>query len=297
MQSFSRGWSFLKQSWQMAFADVDLLKPSLYALLAGFVVALLSIVPLGGAVLLFGGSENPIGQAIIGLVGAFFAFLQYAVTYVFSAMTVYLIYGYISEGDGKMEKAWDVVRRDWLDILSLAAASTLVNALKSAAAGKDKKGARNAIAELIDRVWTQATYLVLPIMVIEDVNLFDGLKRATYIVKNNLLLIGVSVVGVGAVTGLIGFGLGFVGIALGVGLAFAALTVGGSSLWVILPGIALGVFVASIFIMAASIINSYTSTAYHTCLYLWAREVERARERGLSEAAISAPAPLAAVLG
>ena len=32
MQSFSRGWSFLKQAWGMAFKDKDLLKPSVYAL-------------------------------------------------------------------------------------------------------------------------------------------------------------------------------------------------------------------------------------------------------------------------
>lgn len=39
MQSFSRGWSFLVQAWQMAFKDRDLLKPSIYALLVGFVVS------------------------------------------------------------------------------------------------------------------------------------------------------------------------------------------------------------------------------------------------------------------
>ena len=57
-------------------------------------------------------------------------------TYVFSGLTVYLIYGYLSEGDGRMDKAWDIVRRDFFDILTLAAASTAVNMLKSAAQRK-----------------------------------------------------------------------------------------------------------------------------------------------------------------
>ncbi|GAB4579052.1 MAG: hypothetical protein Fur0022_17900 [Anaerolineales bacterium] len=61
---------------------------------------------------------------------------------------------------------------------------------------------------MIQTVWTEATYLVLPAMVIEDINLKDGLKRATQIVRNNLLLVGVSTVGVGFATGLIGFLLG-----------------------------------------------------------------------------------------
>jgi len=29
MQSLTRGWSFLKEAWQMAFKDNDLIKPSI----------------------------------------------------------------------------------------------------------------------------------------------------------------------------------------------------------------------------------------------------------------------------
>ena len=198
----------------MAFADKDLLKPSIYALLVGFIVSLIGMLPMGLLVFLFHDSGT-FGNVVIGLCGAIFAFAQYAVTYIFSSMTVYLIYGYLSEGDGRMDKAWEIVRRDWLDILSLAGASTLVNVVRGMVKGKGKNAIRNAIAELIDRVWTEATYLVLPIMVIEDLNLVDGLKRATYIVKNNLLLVGVSMIGVGFITGTIGFVLAVVGIGLG----------------------------------------------------------------------------------
>ena len=47
--------------------------------------------------------------------------------------------------------------------------------------------------------------------------------------------------------------------------------------------------------MVATVVTSYTSTAYHTCLYLWARDVEKAQASG-STAQVLAPAPLAAVL-
>ena len=46
MESFSRGWSFLKQAWGMAFKDKDLLKPSIYALVVGMIVALWPPAPL-----------------------------------------------------------------------------------------------------------------------------------------------------------------------------------------------------------------------------------------------------------
>jgi hypothetical protein len=61
-------------------------------------------------------------------------------------------------------------------------------------------------------------------------------------------------------------------------------------------GIGFGFIVASIFFMVASVISSYTSTAYHTCLYIWARETEKAQAQGRS-APVAAPGPLAAVLG
>ncbi len=294
MESFSRGWSFLKQSWQMVAADRDLIKPSIFALLVGFVVTLIGSVPVVLAFVLLGDSN--FGQAIGYVLGAILVFVQYVVSYVFSAMTIYLIFGYLAEGDGRMDRAWGIVQRDFLDILSLAAASTGVNLLKGFVRGKGRSGGRNALAGLIDTIWTEATYLVLPAMVIENINLKDGLKRATQIVRGNLLLVGVSTVGVRAVTGLIGFLLGASGIGLGLGVSLGLISLSGGAQIGVIAGISLGVIIGAVFIMVAVVLSSYTTTAYHTCLYLWARDVEKAEQSGQQGQAVQAPAPLAAVL-
>lgn len=296
MQSFSRGWSFLKQAWQLALKDKDLIKPSIMALFAGFIISVIFIIPIAGSSFLFG-ERGFIGQALMFIFSALLIFAQYSVGYIFSAMTIYLIYGYLAEGDGLMEKAWAIVKRDWLDILSLAVASTLVNMIKNAVKGKGKSAGRNMLAGLIDTVWTEAAFLILPAMVIEDINIKDGIKRAGSIVKNNFLLVGISTVGVKAVNGLIGFLLGATGIALGlgVGLGIVALT-GPEQIFGLATGIGLGVIIAAVFIMVATVITSYTATAYHTCLYLWARDVEKAQVSG-QLIQIAAPAPLAVVLG
>jgi membrane-anchored glycerophosphoryl diester phosphodiesterase (GDPDase) len=296
MQSFSRGWSFLKQAWQMAVKDRDLIKPSIFALVAGFVVSLIFVPFMIGASFLTGGENSLIGQVVLFLLGAVMIFVQYTVGYIFSAMTVYLIYGYLAEGDGVMSKAWAVVRRDLLDLMSLAAASTAVNLVKNLIEGKGKSGGRKFLAGLIDTVWTEAAFLILPAMVIEDINLKEALKRAGSIIKNNLLLVGISTVGVKAVNGLIGFLLGGLGIGLGFGIGYGLITVTDASTFGLVSGIGLGVIVAGVFIMIAAVITSYTATAYHTCLYLWARDVEKAQGAGGS-VPVRAPAPLAAVLG
>jgi hypothetical protein len=301
MESFSRGWSFLTQAWKMAFADKDLIKPTLYALVVGFIVTIIGLVPIA-LVAFVVGTEGIIAQIILGGMGLIMVFVQFTVTYLFSAMTIYLIYGYLSEGDGRMDKAWAMVQRDFWDILSLAAASTAVNFIQGLIRGKSGRGGgqsalRNGLANLIGTVWTEAAFLILPAMVIEDINLKDGLKRAGQITKNNLLLIGISTVGVKAVTGLIGFLLGLGGALLGFGVGYGLIALFGSSTAGLVIGIGLGVMIFFAFTLTASVIVSYTGTAYHTCLYLWARNVEQARATGQEGLRIAAPAPLAAVLG
>lgn len=298
MQSFSRGWTFLKQAWSMAFKDKDLLKPSVYALVVGMIVSVLGTIPI--IIAAFFLSDTQFGNIVLFVLSAILVFVQFVVTYVFSGMTVYLIFGYLSEGDGRMDKAWEIVRRDFFDILTLAAASTVVNLIRNAAQRNRKGGMAASIARqatgLLETLWTEASYLVLPAMVIDDLNLKDGLQRIWKITKENLLLIGISTVGVRFVTGLIGFVFGVIGfiIAFAVGGGLAYLSGGQAAISIV--GIAIGALIFFTFVMVASVFSSYTTTAYHTCLYIWAREVEKATAQGLAPAQVAAPAPLAAVL-
>lgn len=296
MESFSRGWAFLQQAWGMALKDRDLIKPSIYSLAAGFIVSVIGVIPIIAVALLTGDSQ--FGRAILFVLGAAMIFLNYIVSYVFSAMTVYLIFGYLSDGDGRMDKAWAVVKRDVWDIAGLAAASTAVNLFTNAMrSNRNRNRGGDFLAGLVNTVWTEAAFLILPAMVIEDINLSDAVKRAGQITKGNLLLIGVSTVGVKTVTGLIGFLLTLAGAALGfgAGAGLIALFDSSSTLGLVL-GIGLGALILFSFAMVASVINTYTGTAYHTCLYLWAHEAEKAQAAGRAIQQVAAPQPLAAVL-
>ncbi len=302
MESFARGWNFLKQAWEMAFKDKDLIKPSIYALVVGFVVSIIGIIPIVGVGLLFG--ESRIGQGVTFVLGALMVFVNFTVTYVFSGMTAYLIFGYLSEGDGRMDKAWAIVRRDFFDILTLAAVSTVVNMLKNASKKRQQRGglggivagmARAAVG-LLDVLWTEAAFLILPAMVIDDLNLKDGAQRVWNITKQNLLLIGISTVGVRAVTGLIGFLLGLTGAVIGFAVGYGIIALLGAETLGLILGIGLGAMIFFAFVLVASVISGYTGVAYHTCLYIWARDQERAVAAG-QQVQVHAPQPLAAVLG
>jgi hypothetical protein len=293
--SIQRGFGFLGQAIDLARKDSDLLKPSLFSLLVSAVLAAIGAVPLI-AVAVLAGDTQP-GKISLYVLGALLIFAQYAVAYVFSGMTAYLVYEYLTEGDGRMDQAWAIVRRDGLDLLALAAASTAVKLLENALRGngRNRNLAGGLAASIIDTVWTTATYFILPAMVIEDLSLPQALKRATYIVKNNFMLVAVTEVGVGTVVGLVGLLLGLVAIALGV-LVFLALVQIGTSLVTLAIAIVSGVLVAGIPLALITAFTSYVTTAYHTCLFLWAREAEKAVSQGQTAQTARVPAPLAAVL-
>ncbi|MDW8327544.1 MAG: hypothetical protein RMK99_13360 [Anaerolineales bacterium] len=296
-ESIKRGFGFVGQALDMAHKDGDLIKPSIYGLFVGAVASLLSSIPLILLVLLLGGTDS--GNVALGIAGAILIFIQYAIAYIFSAMTAYLVYGYVAEGDGRMDKAWAIVRRDWWDILSLAAVSTLVKLVENFARGRGRRGRPNPlgvlIADLLNTVWTTATYFILPAMVIEDLNLAGGIRRATEIVKKNLLLVAVTEIGVSTVVNLVGGLLGFLSVLLGVAIALGLAATGNEI--ALITGIILGVLVAGTLLAIISAFSSYLNTAYHTCMFLWARSAERAVAQGQSVESVPAPAPLAAVLG
>lgn len=282
----------------MAFKDKDLLKPSIYALIVGMIISVIGIIPIIITVIAFGGNE--LGNIVIGVLSAILMFIQFTVTYVFSAMTIRLIYGYLTTGDARMDEAWSIVRRDFFDILTLAAVSTVVGILRNMANNNRKNNVFASILRsamrAVEALWTEAALLVLPAMVIDDLNLKDGLARIVKITKENFLLIGISFVGVRWVTGLIGFVFTLIGLVLGLGIGGGIASLSGGNTAILVIGITIGALIFFTFLMVSSLFSSYTSTAYHTCLYIWARDVEKATAEGRATQGIAAPAPLAAVL-
>lgn len=104
MQSFSRGWSFSLSRRGGWLSKIRIrFKPSVYALVVGMIISVIGIIPIIIVAVLTGDSQ--IGRIIMGVLSAVLMFIQFTVTYVFSAMTIRLIYGYLTTGDGRMDEA------------------------------------------------------------------------------------------------------------------------------------------------------------------------------------------------
>ena len=100
-------------------------------------------------------------------------------------------------------------------------------------------------------------------------------------------------IGVGGVMGLLGFVLVVVALSIGGGIFFGFSTLGDTGLII---GGGAAVLVTGTLLALISAANSYVMTAYHTCLFLWAREAEKAVAAGQNVQSVAAPAPVAAVL-
>jgi hypothetical protein len=297
MDSIRCGFGFLGQAYQMAVKDPDLVKPSVYALILGAAVSLVgSIAGVGLAFL--PGIRNYLPWIFL-VFGPVLFFLEYAVSYIFSGMTVRLVYDYLTEGDGRMDQAWAVVRRELANILTLAAASTLVKLLENLLGG-GRRGRQNLsgglLAGILAAVWTTATYFVLPAMILEDLNLGQSLKRATQIIKDNLLLVAVTEIGVTGVVDVLAAVIIVLAFVLGGSIFYLAGKFSSWSAVGVIAGLGAAILIAGFILAGVAALASYAKTAYHTCLFLWARQVEEARARGAADASVIAPAPLAAVI-
>ena len=278
-ENIFKGFSFIKESFNLIGKDADVIKPSFYSIFVGVFFTIFSVI-----IMLFLESGLNLGSMFYLL--AFLVLLgNYFISYFFTGMTAFLVYDYFKDGDATISEAWAATKKNMFTILYLAIISAIVNVILGVLRGKAQRG-RGAVGGLsgmilglIEKAWTVGTYFMIPAIVIEDRDLGSAVERTTQIIKRNLLPIGVGEIAVGLVTGI----LSFIGIIIAVLIGFSLRGIAG-------PIIAL--LLAAILIVIVIALSMYVTTAYHTCLFLWARNIE-----GAPGSSIKPPAPIANALG
>lgn len=274
IESFKKGWSFMRAAFAMARENRKLLAPSVYQVLlsilyfAGWVAALVAIDPRWS-------------DGTWALVGAIAVFGSFLIFYFFCGMTVSMIDAHLRGGKPSLAEGARDAGKNFVAIVFLAVVSTAIDTLARAARDNNSIAGK-IIAGIIEAIWTMLSFLLLPAIIIEDVSLPAAMRRVRELHRGNMLLIGIGEIGVRMVTNLIGI----VWMLLTIGVVYGAFAlVGGTPALVIafvLGGTLLALFAA---------FSTYLRMAYYTCLYLWAAEVERAGQSA------PAPLPLAVALG
>lgn len=278
--SFSRALVFMREAAGMVFRDGDLIVPAALniglsiALIGSFFLAL-HLANVDMAVFL--DEDNPstaawVTLAAIGVVGAF-------IHYFTIGATVSLVASHLRGEDAKIGAALRAAAGQAVPLLVLAVVSTVVHSI----ARSLRRRHVPIVGGAVEEVWTVASYLAVPVIMLEGASFTQAGQRAYELHRKNLLGIAIGEIGVDLVSQ-VAFLLLFVPLVL---ILFWGSFIG----QVVAIPLAIGVGVIGV--MALATFMMYFRTAYYTCLYLWAAQKEAAGE----EAQVPAPAPLAAALG
>ena len=287
-ENILKGFSFIKQSFVLITKDSDLIKPSLYSIFLGIFFTAIT----GIAIYL---SSKTMPSEIVYILVFLVLLGEYYISYFFTGMTAFLVYDYFKDGDATMSEAWTAAKKNAMTLFYLSIVSAIVRIVIGVLRGKRGKegsaagGIAGMILGFIERVWTVATYFIIPAIVIEDRDLKGAVARASDIMQKHLLPIGVGEIAVGLVTGLLTL-IGFIA-AIVIGFVIFGAMSGSSAL----AGALIAIVVAAVIIVLVIALSMYVTTAYHTCLFLWARSIEDAGT-GVS-GTVKPPVPIANVLG
>ena len=224
-------WSLAKSSWQVLQQDRELAWLPVIATVSGLVVGAAFFGPvlamLGG-----GGEDNAIPAT--GYALAFLGYVAVAsISYLGRAAVVHGANLRMEGGVPTVPSSLRGAVAHWPSVVGFAAIAVTVGLVLDAL--EEQGGIAGAIASFIGgAAWRLVTYLVLPVVVLEDAGAIDGIKGSTRLVKQTW---GEQV------TGNVGFGLLsmalvlpavlLAGLLAGVGTAVAIAVFAAAAVWAI----------------------------------------------------------------
>jgi len=261
MGRIARSWELVKASWAVLRADKELIVFPILSTIAVTLVMVSFAVPMFLAGVFEAGfsrtGELPILGALLGLV---FYVVQYTIIFYCNSALVGAAMIRLKGGDPTLGDGFAIANRHFASIAGYALlAGTVGLILRSIA----RRGlVARIVASLFGAAWNIATFLAVPVLVVEGVGPIEAVKRSTHLLKKTWGEQIAGSLGIGAVFGLV-FLLGL--------LAFG----GALTLAVSTQSTPLIVAVAAVFVLAfvlTSLVGSALSAIYTAAVYRYATE-------------------------
>jgi hypothetical protein len=253
---FSRSLELAKASWAVLRADKELIVFPIVSAIAAALVGLLFVVPLwvSGFFDNIGNGESPkvFSYAVLFV----FYLVLYTVINFCNAALVGAALIRLRGGDPTAEDGFRIAAARVGPIVGYALIGATVGVVLQAV--RERAGFVGTLfAGLLDAAWGVVTFLVIPVLVVEEVGPIEAVKRSAALLKRTWgeQLIGAS--GIGLVVGLAVLVVGAAAVAL---VAIAA-SIGGVILAVVV-GVAAGLCVAAVIAVGAALRGIYTAALY-----------------------------------
>lgn len=250
----SRSWELAKASASVLRSDKELLVFPVLSGLAAMIVAATFLVP-AFAMKVFDGDAG-VGTFILGFL---FYLCQYFVIFFFNAALVAAAMIRLDGGDPTVADGLRAARERIGPILGYAAIAATVGMLLQAMKNKDNNFIMRIVGSVLGVAWTMASFLVVPVLVMQNVGPVDAIKRSVELLKRTWGENAIGNVGIGLVFGIV---TALVVVAAVV-LVFLSASVSGAL------AVTIAVF-AGLALVMLGIIQSALSGVYSAALYRYA---------------------------
>jgi len=266
---WGRSWELVKASWAVLRSDKELVIFPIISAIGCFIVSLTFFIPM-----LATGAFDSIGRRGtngIGLGQLIILFLFYFVTYTVIIFCSSALVGAalvrLDGGNPTLSDGFKVAQSRLPQILGYALISAtvgLVLQLLSSVARNNKNIVLAIIGQIVVAIagtaWSIATFLAVPVLVVEGVGPIEAVKRSTALLKKTW---GEQIIGdlsIGGIFGLLSLGVILIGVALGFLFANApALLI-------------LVIIVAVAALIALGVVSSALSAIFRAALYRYAHD-------------------------
>jgi Family of unknown function (DUF6159) len=256
----SNSWELVKASAMVLRSDKELVIFPIVSAIGVLIVTATFAIPLFLAGLfdrmyVDGGGFKPLGM----LVAFLFYLVQYFVIFFANTALVGAAMIRLDGGDPTVGDGFRIAMKRVGPILGYALISATVGMLLRAIAERAGIIGRLVIG-LIGFAWNLATYLVVPVLAVEEVGPIDAIKRSVELLKRTWGEQIVGNAGIGAVFGLLMFGVFLVGVPL---IVLAAMAQS-------LALLAIAVVVVVLAVLALGVISSALGGIYTAAVYRYA---------------------------
>lgn len=261
MGRIERSWELVKASWAVLRSDKELIVFPVVSTIAVGVVMATFAVPLFLAGAFDGsfaaGEELPLAGALIAF--AFYV-VQYAVVFYCNTALVGAALIRLDGGEPTLRDGFRIANERFVPILGYALLSATVGVILRQIAQRGIVG--RIVASLFGLGWNIATFLAVPVLIVEGVGPIEAVRRSTQLLKKTWGEQIVGNLGIGAAFGLMSI------LALVIfGAGVVAAMVSQSILLIAITGVA---FVVALVLLG--LVGSTLSAIYTAAVYRYATE-------------------------
>ena len=256
MGKIERSWTLVKASWAVLRADKELIVFPIISSIVLMIVTASFIVPMFLAGMFEGGRE---GIPVLGVLFGFaFYVVQYTIIFYCNSALVGAALIRLQGGDPTLADGFRIANQRFGSIVGYALVAATVGVILKSISRRGMIG--RIIAGLFGLAWNLATFLAVPVLVVEGIGPIEAVKRSTQLLKKTWGEQIVGNIGIGLVFGLMSFA---VAIVLGGVVFFSATTQS-------IPLVVGAVVVLVVALLLLGLIGSTLSAIYTAAVYRYA---------------------------